>query len=542
MTTGDTSEFEESTPAPEPSVFITQAGRVRGLLGSLFFGMILLETILTTSFAEAKGEQIVGLVFVAVLMLAYLMALVRPVRVTAGPEFTINGLSWQIRTPSSNLRALFFDANSLQIVFHDLAKVESHSPTETERIRKRMESSCARENVHVSLFGFTLKQIEELREKVGLAPPTADEPAGRVEQFNRALVVRTPKVLVTTSLIAINTAFFIVMVFSGVHPLSPTPQNLIDWGANYGPRTTTGEWWRLLSSTFLHIGLLHLCVNMWALFSLGLLVERLFGNVAFLLLYLIAGLCGSIASLAWSPLIVSAGASGSIFGLLGAVLGFALVRHHALPPEVSRRLRKSSLIFIGFNLFFGFTTPGIDNAAHLGGFAAGLLGGLLWAQLGAETSRGGQRTRALALTCYGCLVVGITACLVPRVSAEQEQYLQTLLDFEVTERQTFDRHNEYVRLLELNQITETELAARLEQNVLPAWRDIHKRLRECHDVPPAYKAQHPDLLAYLQAREEAWTLMVRAIRDKDDDLTSKSQDEWNRADRIAKRLNPANSK
>ena len=184
-------------------------------------------------------------------------------------------------------------------------------------------------------------------------------------------------------------------------------------------------------------------------------------------------------------LIVSAGASGSIFGLLGAVLGFALVRHHALPPEVSRRLRKSSLIFIGFNLFFGFTTPGIDNAAHLGGFAAGLLGGLLWAQLGAETSRGGQRTRALSdllrLSCRG----NHPACLVPRVSAEQEQYLQTLLDFEVTERQTFDRHNEYVRLLELNQITETELAARLEQNVLPAWRDIHKRLRECHDVPPA---------------------------------------------------------
>ena len=135
MTTGDTSEFEESTPAPEPSVFITQAGRVRGLLGSLFFGMILLETILTTSFAEAKGEQIVGLVFVAVLMLAYLMALVRPVRVTAGPEFTINGLSWQIRTPSSNLRPLF----RCQLASDRLPRSGESGialPTETERIRK----------------------------------------------------------------------------------------------------------------------------------------------------------------------------------------------------------------------------------------------------------------------------------------------------------------------------------------------------------------------------------------------------------------------
>src|SRR5271157_680211 len=116
---------------------------------------------------------------------------------------------------------------------------------------------------------------------------------------------------------------------------------------------------------------------MWCLFNIGPLVERFFGNVVTAVLYLAAGVGGAIASMAALPGRVSVGASGAIFGLLGALLAFLLVNHRSVPATVLRPLRSSALGFVVFNTLFGAAVPMIDQSAHIGGLVTGFLGGLV---------------------------------------------------------------------------------------------------------------------------------------------------------------------
>jgi rhomboid protease GluP len=165
------------------------------------------------------------------------------------------------------------------------------------------------------------------------------------------------------------------MVLQGVSVFNPTAESVLRWGADYGPLTLHGQWWRMVVSTFLHFGIIHLLFNMFVLFNIGLFLEILAGRVPFVVLYLVCGLGGSAASLAWHPSTVSAGASGAIFGLYGALLGY-LARHRgSIPAESLASQRKGALTFIGYNLVYGLR-PGVDMAAHLGGLATGFVLGL----------------------------------------------------------------------------------------------------------------------------------------------------------------------
>lgn len=176
-------------------------------------------------------------------------------------------------------------------------------------------------------------------------------------------------------LIAIGAVFLLEWRAGG----STDSNVLIALGANYGPAIRgNGEWWRLLTSTFLHIGLLHLLVNGWALVQIGGLFERWIGSGSLIVGWLVCGVAGSFASLLWrsGEEHLSAGASGAIFGLLGALITFLLRRRNALLPS-ARSILSSLVMWAGINVFLGFSVPGIDNAAHLGGLAAGLLLGLV---------------------------------------------------------------------------------------------------------------------------------------------------------------------
>ena len=169
---------------------------------------------------------------------------------------------------------------------------------------------------------------------------------------------RTP---ITTLMLALIAAGFVLQL------LRPS---LVEAGAN-GPEVVQGEWWRLVTSMFLHGGVVHLLLNGWALYQLGSLFELLMGSVRLLLVYFITGIAGSLAS-AFITQNHSVGASGAIFGLMGALIAFLLKHRDNLTPQ-AKSLLMQLLLWAGINVFLGFSTPGIDNAAHLGGAAAGLL-------------------------------------------------------------------------------------------------------------------------------------------------------------------------
>jgi len=196
-------------------------------------------------------------------------------------------------------------------------------------------------------------------------------------EFEARLVARAPWAPVTFGLVAINTAVFIAMLFDGAELFRAVGQVDIAWGANFGPYTTDMEWWRLLTAVFIHFGLFHVLFNMVALVSFGPLVERLYGSTLYLLIYLLTGILAGLASISWHPAVDSAGASGAIFGILGALLAGLLRAGDRFPADMARPIRRAAVIVSGWALYSGFRTQGIDNAAHLGGFASGFILGLI---------------------------------------------------------------------------------------------------------------------------------------------------------------------
>ncbi len=196
---------------------------------------------------------------------------------------------------------------------------------------------------------------------------------------------------ITLLLIIINVGLFVIQVLSGVNITDPTTLDALRWGADYAPLTFLEEPYRLFTSMFFHFGILHLMMNMWALYVFGDVAEKTFGRFYFLGLYLLAGLMGSLLSGYLDirnsyellqnfdqKLIphVSAGASGAVMGLGGALTLLSL-----FPPTPHQRFildKRSLLSILAINLAFGFFASGINNAAHIGGIIMGAILALLW--------------------------------------------------------------------------------------------------------------------------------------------------------------------
>ena len=176
-----------------------------------------------------------------------------------------------------------------------------------------------------------------------------------------------------------------MQVLTGVDANNPSTEALLNWGANSLPLTMTDDPWRLVSSAFLHIGLMHLLFNGFAMYFFGQIAEPMFGSAKFLALFLLAAIGGNLLNnhVTWQGILdgtgqpgLSAGASGGIMGIGGALLIAALFKISVNGMVLNLR----SLIFImGINLVYGFAVPGIDNAGHIGGAITGLVIALAFA-------------------------------------------------------------------------------------------------------------------------------------------------------------------
>jgi len=191
-----------------------------------------------------------------------------------------------------------------------------------------------------------------------------------ITEFEAALQERSQYAPVTNGLIAIDILVFLAALYVSGDPLRPSGAVLLAWGSNFGPDTSSGQWWRLLTSMFLHFGWPHVVANMLALTVFGPLVERLYGSVTYALLYLLSGVVGNLVGIAWHPVANSAGASGAVFGICGALLA-ALLQPGRFPADIQRPTQNSTLLFVAWALYTSFSSPGIDYAAHIGGLAAG---------------------------------------------------------------------------------------------------------------------------------------------------------------------------
>jgi membrane associated rhomboid family serine protease/Tfp pilus assembly protein PilF len=184
---------------------------------------------------------------------------------------------------------------------------------------------------------------------------------------------------VTIAFFAINLIVFVAMALEGI-ATNPTAQQLIPWGENFGPLTMGGQEWRLLTCVFVHGGPLHILFNLWCLWDLGAMCESLYGHWTFAVVYLISGVGASLTSVWWHPVGASVGASGAIFGIVGALIASHYLGEFSAPLFAVRARLRSVLLFAGYALIFGAMSGRTDNAAHIGGLITGLLLGALIAR------------------------------------------------------------------------------------------------------------------------------------------------------------------
>ena len=220
-----------------------------------------------------------------------------------------------------------------------------------------------------------------------VSDPHSRSPFPASEASVTPAVYAPKKPVITSILIGLNILVFLAMLTSGLSPVNPTAEQVLHWGANFGPLTESGQWWRLLTACFLHFGIIHIGFNMYVLYQVGFFTERLFGGVRYLALYLIAGVGGNIIGLLLHPNVVAAGASGAIFGVYGGLLAYLLRYRGVVNRQAAQAVSRSVFIFLGYNLFFGLADRHTDLTAHIGGLVTGFLVGTVLAPAPAGYSR-----------------------------------------------------------------------------------------------------------------------------------------------------------
>lgn len=250
----------------------------------------------------------------------------------------------------------------------------------------------------------------------GLTDAVAEERA-----FNERLVALAPHTHATYALIALNVGVWLWMAVSGIGILHAPADQLLLWGGNAASEVQKGEWWRLLSATFIHGGILHIAMNMLGLYAAGTTVERIYGRRLFLLIYFGAGLLGSALSLHFSAQhAVSVGASGAVFGIAGALLVAYMQHRDKLPKASAKNMISGIGFFVIYSLMQGFGKTGIDNAAHVGGLIGGcLLAYILPERFDMAHYRKTFHSRSATALAAIATLVAWTATAAPKATVDQ---------------------------------------------------------------------------------------------------------------------------
>lgn len=337
-------------------------------------------------------------------------------------------------------------------------------------------------------------------------------PLSAEAQFALDLFRAVPRLRVTPAIVLANVAVFVAMVVSGIDFFKPDALAMIPWGADFWPLTTGGQWWRVLTHAFLHFGIIHLAFNMWALSDAGRLVERFYGRLFFALIYLFGAVVGGLASAWWNPRAIAAGASGAVFAAFGALVAYLLAQPRVFPSHLLRSLAGSTLFFIGINVVYGLSTPGISNAAHLGGLGAGFALGLVLARpLDLEARRRQLVPRLVLGTALAGAALIVILAFIPICTWDGHAEMQ----FRMAQGELIDEQSSLINAVKAilqgdgRRPQSAEVRDQLvEQRIVPRWDALVERL-EAIGVSPSSpsRAAYDLLLRYFRSRRDA----VRAL-------------------------------
>jgi rhomboid protease GluP len=362
-------------------------------------------------------------------------------------------------------------------------------------------------------------------------------------EFATRVIAQSPRAPVTIGLVVVNVLVFIATLLGGAEWFQPIGNVQIAWGSNFGPYTTDGDWWRLLTSLFIHFGIVHVLFNMLALASFGPLVERLYGGVNYLFIYLLAGIGGSLASISWHPAINSAGASGAIFGILGALLAAQLRAQGTFPVDILRPIRNTTLVFIGWAFYAGFRYKGIDYAAHLGGLACGFIMGLAAARpiTGESSFSRSDLRRFFQVIPVAAVVLALGVWFAQRAAASMSAegaYWQTTHWLHAGAQSADRKFNSALALLRAGKLSEPAFADRLERDVLPFWREASERVSHIDLAPTSPNLPALDLFQSLcESNVRGYEQLAEGLRKNDSQEKAAANLELKRGANLIKEWN-----
>ena len=341
-----------------------------------------------------------------------------------------------------------------------------------------------------------------------------------MQSLNAVLKQRSPttwvtKSWVTTLVILINVAVFIAMLINGAG-LWHSPNNIqLMWGANFGPATQDGGWWRLASAMFLHFGLVHLALNCFSLWEVGQLTERMYGKLSFIIIYFASGLFGNLFSLVMQGNVaVSGGASGAIFGLYAALLIFLWREKSQIASVEFRWLFWGAFGLAAATIILGFIIPGIDNAAHIGGFFAGGLTSIIFSR----SVRAKACSKNLSLTAAFIMIFFI-AMLIKNIPAPKYRWSQELLiRSEISqflyEDQSINRS--WLEILNKNKqgiVSTSDLAGQIDSTIVNRYDESFEKLSKLPANPNLPSAtQLQNILQYAKQRQQQSKVIADKLR------------------------------
>jgi rhomboid protease GluP len=338
-------------------------------------------------------------------------------------------------------------------------------------------------------------------EDLSQPPPTSKENITGFFSFFKP----TQGYYITPILVLLNILIFILMTLSGVHFLTPENQDLLNWGANFRPITLEGEWWRLFTACFLHIGILHLLFNMYALIFIGIILEPYMGKTRFLAAYLISGIAASVASLWWHDLTISAGASGAIFGMYGVFL--ALLTTNIIDKSAKNAFVTSIVVFVGYNLLNGLkANSGIDNAAHIGGLLSGLIIGYAFV----PSLKQFDNKKINYLTIAGLSIILFISSIAIYINLPNDigKYEKEMEQFVANEEKALKIYN-------LPNATNEEILIEIENNGLRYWKENLEIIYSLDnlDLPEQIRERNSKLKEYCELRIKSYELIYKAIKE-----------------------------
>lgn len=495
------------------------------LAGVAFSGLLLLAVGFSLPESEAKFPLLLGILGMVLYSSWHRWRSEPRLQITSSAIRILSPLGWS--TPLSNIANISLASRSgIHFLFHDLRLVKP------EKAALKFQQNMMKHGWHFELAGPINVHGEQISRACNILPEklsdqqSLEQSSNSVEVFHHMLAEDGNKPFLSKTLVIINVLVFGLMVALGVSIFQPSVDSLKVWGANYGPLTFRGEAWRLFTSIFLHIGLIHLGINMLVLFRIGPFLEMILGRWAFLLVYLASGIGGSIASVWWNELGVSAGASGALFGMFGGLLGYLVVRPPAVPKEVNGKLKSWAFQFIFLNIALMFGLNGIDQAAHVGGAGFGFFFGIILGVLPGqfrnlpELARNGLVLAVMVATIWGA-GVAVSRQVVPAMRA-----YDTFEDFRIDEKslqEEFARNYEKTRD---GKITEKQFADYLQQKSLPAWKSYLQRFEDCDRLPRKFKPWFGDFMQYLKTRIKGQELLLQAIRTQNKETMRQAEAEF----------------